>query len=170
MFKNIFQMGEYQGQRTWFHKKYYVFDTCGMVFFNTKLEAVSWIKGRNSALELSFKKISQIYRHLNSHYLDNVFCRNGKYLQSSRYSEILIEVLSSFHYLTNQRYVRNHYSRLKYMISELLKLAKLFNYQIVERELLNIQKTVCYEYPRYETPAILLKDNKLKRSKLQQCV
>lgn len=174
MFKNIFKLCEYQGKRTWFHKKYYVFDGCGIIYFSTRLEAYAWIRGRNSALEISFKKVADIYKRLNTHYVNNVFCRNSKYIDSIRYSFILLEVLGSFHYLTNQRYINNHQNRLKYIIDELIKLSCLFEYQTIERELLNIQKTVSYQYPRYESVNKPITSNVVKksvtRSKLKLCV
>lgn len=78
MFKNIFKLCEYQGKRTWFHKKYYVFDGCGIIYFSTRLEAYAWIRCRNSALEISFKKVADIYKRLNTHYVN-------KLLGSSKY-------------------------------------------------------------------------------------
>lgn len=151
MFKNIFKLEKSSRSIDWFHKKYIVFDSCDIVFFDTKIEALAWIRIRNSALESSFYKLMGIYKTLNSHYVDRLFKRSSNNWDVCYYNEKLRDCLEAFDYISRSRYAGYHLQKLKYLSTTLLDISNKFGYTLLEKQIVNIRKTIYYDYPVYNS-------------------
>lgn len=148
MFKNVFQLKKNQGRITEFHKKYFVYDGVGIVYFSTKIEACRFIKHRSDNLLRAFTFIKSIYIDLTTHYIYKVF-RISANEDVRFFNSALSDIMHFFSFMVKGRYFA-HYQRYMIKILDIFKsICTRFNYIFLLKRVLNSCELINYNYPLY---------------------
>ena len=99
MFKGVFMINKWEGKKTDFHKKYYVFDGLGSMFFNTLVEARGYVTIKSGLLEKMYINAKSIYNKISEHYMNELARFRIRDHVANSINELLKEALSCFKYI-----------------------------------------------------------------------
>lgn len=152
MFKRIFSITETpKNRRTWFHKKYRMFDGIGSFHFDTEAELNSFLLSRNRQLKLAYTSLLSIHGRLTDNYINKVYSYSSNSQKALFFAQKMQEVYEVLNYLLKPIYPEYTLSKLIALTRLYMQIADKFNYYFIHKELKGIYDILVIEYPRYDS-------------------
>ncbi len=161
MYQGVYSITLWKGKRTSFHKKYFVFDGLGGLFFDTLAEARKYVRIKASLLKKVYTDTKHYYRVLSDIYLDRLVSFRSKESTSNIVNFKLSEILDCYKYLGRSIFPQYSLPKIKFIYTELINISKLLNLKLMTKSLSELFNDFFTPYPEYR-PAKKEKVNHIK--------
>lgn len=151
MFKVVYDIKEWKGKKTFFHKKYYVFDGLGLVFFDTLSEARSYVSIKSVQLKNVFYETKKIYIRLVNIYLDRMLKFRVYESVSVLVNEYLTEILNTYKYLSSAKFPQYSVSKIKFILNNLFQISDLMNLKLMKASIVTLIDGFTVNYSTYNS-------------------
>lgn len=151
MFKAVYKIERWEGIKTPFHKKYWVFDGLGSKFFDTIIEARIYVSERSNMLKQIYLSSKSIYKKLTEYYFDKLIKFRISDTDNNIINSLLINCLESYKLLSRVIFPQYALSKLKHIYNCFLKIARLLKNRILERTVFSVYESFFTPYPVYKS-------------------
>ena len=135
MFKAIYNVQEWKGKKTSFHKKYYVFDGLGNVYFETLHEARTHIRLKATKAENLYKYSKNLYCRFTEIYMEKLIDFRIKENIANEVKAILQNCLEAYQYMTKKIFGQYMLGKLKFIYMQFEQLSKLLKADLLTKRL-----------------------------------
>lgn len=150
-FKSIYVIARWTGVKTLFHKKYYVFDGLGLIFFDTQQQARSYITIKSGLLQKLYTSSKSFYKKLSECYFDRLIKFRILDHDNQMINSILSDILDCYKYLSKPFYSQYILSKLKRIYDCFLSIAKMLNMNLLYKTIRVLYDSFFVPYPLYNS-------------------
>ena len=151
MYKGVYSIEKWKGVRTWFHKKYYVFDGISSVFFDTLSEARIYVVIKSEQLENLYSSAKTIYRQLSEYYLEKLIKFRLHDSTNNIVNGFLKDCLDGFKLLSRGVFPQYAISKLKYIYDCFLSISRHLKMRVLYKTIEGVKNSFYTPYPRYNS-------------------
>lgn len=170
MYKGVYSIEKWKGKRTWFHKKYRVFDGLGSVFFDTLIEARSYVAVRSQQLQKMYEDSKSFYKLLVSYYFDKLISFRVLNADNNRINVLLSDCLDCFKFLSKEIYSQYILSKLKNIYRLFISISALLKMTVLNRTLHSSFNGFFLPYPVFDSRNKPVQIGLVNRQNFKRCV
>jgi len=150
-FKGVYEISKWRGKRTFFHKKYRVFDGLGTVFFDTLVEARGYVVIKSGQLERLYNSSKAIYKKLSECYLEKLIKFRLYDSVNSTVNLLLRDCLDCYKSLSREIFPQYILSKLKCLYDYFMGIAKVLNLKVLYKTIERLKNCFYTPYPHYDS-------------------
>lgn len=151
MFKGIYTIKLWKGKRTEFHKKYYVFDGLGSVYFDTLQEARGYVRVKSEQLKHLYNSSKSIYKKLSEHYFNKLLRFRLYDSDNQIINSYLSDCLDCYKFLSKEMFPKYILGKLFYIYDRFLDIANLLNIKLLYNSIKSLKDSFFTPYPVYNS-------------------
>jgi hypothetical protein len=149
LFKGIYKIARWTGVVTPFHKKYYVFDGLGLIFFDSLIEARSYVSSKSSLFEKIYNESKFFYKKLSDLYFDRLIKFRLLDSESQLVNNLLRECVFCYSFLSRTFFVQYVLLKLKYIYDCFLNISNILKMNLLYRRIKSLYDSFFVPYPEY---------------------
>lgn len=170
LFKSIYQIELWSGVKTPFHKKYYVFDGLGLLFFDTLQPARSYVVQKSALLESLYNQSKTFYKKLSECYFDRLIKFRILDHDNQTVNCLLRDCLDSYRHLSKPFYPQYILSKLRYIYDCFLRISKVLKMTLLYKTIRHLYDSFYVPYPVYNSSDYKLSKQLEKSIQLKQAI
>lgn len=151
MFKGVFKIDRWKGKRTEFHKRYFVYDGLGILYFDTLTEARSYITIKSENFKYVYSTSKTIYKKLSECYFDKLIKFRLNDSDNNIVNDCLRDCLDCYKFLSKQFFPQYILQKLKYIYNIFFKIANILKLRVLYNTILSIYNSFFTPYPVYNS-------------------
>lgn len=151
MFKGVYKIERWKGRKTEFHKRYYVFDGLGFFYFETLIEARSYISIKSELLKNLYNSSKSIYKKLSECYFDKLIKFRIHDSDNQIINDYLRDILDCYKFLTKQFFPQYILGKLKHIYNTFLNISKILKLPVLYKTIKALKDSFFIPYPVYKS-------------------
>lgn len=151
MFKGVYKIERWKGRKTEFHKRYYVFDGLGSFYFDTLIEARSYVSIKSELLKNLYNSSKSIYKKLSECYFDKLIKFRIHDSDNQIINDYLRDILDSYKFLSKQFFPEYILGKLKHIYNTFLNIANVLKLPVLHKTIKALKDSFFIPYPVYRS-------------------